>query len=168
MRYVQFDNLSPIANDVALLMRLSSFAFSKFENPRARNRAGHWRETAQASKSGKQEIARKNRAFRPMRESNRESSCRAPLSKSLSGFHLHCIWSRPCASALRDNLLFRCQVHTPFFSLCRRIFFCRATLITLGTPCVCVSDKNSCRTNWHARARRDGSHLRGKSISSGR
>jgi hypothetical protein len=65
MRYVQFGNLSPIANDVALLMRLSSFAFSKFENLRARNRAGHWGDTAQASKSGKQEIAGKNRAFRP-------------------------------------------------------------------------------------------------------
>jgi hypothetical protein len=40
MRYVQFGNVSPIANDVALLMRLSSFAFSKFENLRTRNRAG--------------------------------------------------------------------------------------------------------------------------------
>jgi hypothetical protein len=57
VRYVEFGNLSPIANDVALLMRLSSFAFSKFENARARNRAGHWRETAQASKSGKHEKA---------------------------------------------------------------------------------------------------------------
>jgi len=51
MRYVQFGNLSPIANDVVLLMRLSSFAFSNFENLRARNRAGHWRETAQHRKA---------------------------------------------------------------------------------------------------------------------
>jgi hypothetical protein len=42
MRYVQFNNLSPIANDVAPRMRLSSFVFSKFENLRARNRTGHW------------------------------------------------------------------------------------------------------------------------------
>jgi hypothetical protein len=91
MRYVQFGNVSPIANDVALLMRLSSFAFSKIENLRARNRAGHWRETAQASKSGKQEIACKNRAFRPMRESKCESIRRALLSKTLKGFHLHYI-----------------------------------------------------------------------------
>ena len=51
MRYVQFGNLSPIANDVALLMRLSSFAFSKFENLRARNGAAHGRETAQHRKA---------------------------------------------------------------------------------------------------------------------
>jgi hypothetical protein len=126
MRYVQFGNLSPIANDVALLMRLSSFAFSKFENPRARNRAGHWRETAQASKSGKQEIDGKNRDFRPMSESNRESIRRAPLSKSLSGFHLHCIWSRRRASALRDNLFFSLpSAHAVFFHCVGEFFLSR-------------------------------------------
>ena len=105
-------------------MRLSSFAFSKFENLRTRNRAGQWRETTQASKSSWQEIAGKNRAFRPMRESNRESIRRAPLSKTLSAFHLHCIWSRPRASALRDNLFFSLpSAHAVSFSLCRRIFF---------------------------------------------
>jgi hypothetical protein len=127
MRYVQFGKLSPIANDVALLMRLSSFAFSKFENLRARNRAGHWRETAQASKSGMQEIAGKNRDFRPMSESNRESIRRAPLSKTLSGFHLHCIWSRPCASALRDNLFFSLRsAHAVFFHCVGEFFLSRA------------------------------------------
>lgn len=123
MRYVEFGNLSPIANDVALLMRLSSFAFSKFENLRARNRARHCRETAQASKSGKHEIAGKNRDFRRMSESNRESIRRAPLSKTLSGFHLHCIWSRPCASALRDNLFFSLPSAHPFFFHCVGEFF---------------------------------------------
>jgi hypothetical protein len=74
---------------MAPLMRLSSFAFSKFENLRTRNRVGQWRETAQASKREKQEIAGKNRAFQPMRESNRESIRRAPVSKTLRGFHSH-------------------------------------------------------------------------------
>ena len=125
MRYVEFGNVSPIANDVALLMRLSSFAFSKFENLRTRNRAGQWRETTHASKSGKQEIRGKNRAFRPMRESNRDSIRRALLSKTLSGFHLHYIWSRPRASALRDNLSFSLPSAHAVFLMCRRIFFSR-------------------------------------------
>jgi hypothetical protein len=138
MRYVEFGNLSPIANGVALLMRLSSFAFSKFENLRARNRAGHWRETAQASKSGKQEIAGKNRDFRPIRKSNRESIRRAPVSKTLSGFLLHCIWSRPRASALRDNLFFSLpSAHAVFFN-CVGEFFLSRDAHNVGTSCVCV------------------------------
>jgi hypothetical protein len=138
MRYVQFGNVSPIANDVALLMRLNSFAFSKFENLRTRNRAGQWRETAQASKSGKHEITGKNRAFRPMRESNRELIRRAPLSKTLSAFHLHCIWSQPRASALRDNLSFSLPSAHAVFYCVGEIFFCRATHSTAGTPlCAC-------------------------------
>jgi hypothetical protein len=118
MRYVQFNNLSPIANGVASLMRLSSFAFSNFENLRVRNRA--------ALKSSKQEIASKNRDFRPMRKSNRESIRRARLSKTLSGFHLHCIWSRPRASALRDNLSFSLpSAHAAFFIVSANFFSSR-------------------------------------------
>jgi hypothetical protein len=139
MRYVQFGNVSPIANDVALLMRLSSFPFSKFENLRARNRAGQWRETAQASKSGKHEIAGKNSAFRPMRESNRESIRRAPLSKTLSAFHLHCIWSRPRASALRDDLSFPLQsAHAVFFHCVGEFFLSRDAHNVGDAACVRV------------------------------
>jgi hypothetical protein len=73
-----------------------------------------------------------------MSESNRESIRRAPLSKTLSGFHLHCIWPRPCASALRDNLFFSLpSAHAVFFFVSAN-FFCRATLKMLGTPSVCV------------------------------
>ena len=138
MRYVEFGNVSPIANDVALLMRLSPFAFSKFENLRTRNRAGQWRETTHASKSGKQEIRGKNRAFRPMRESNRHSIRRALLSKTLSRFHLHYIWSRPRASALRDNLSFSLpSAHAVFFNVPANFFFARRSQRWGRRACSC-------------------------------
>jgi hypothetical protein len=59
-----------------------------------------------------------------MRKSNCESIRCALLSKTLSGFHLHHIWSRPRASALRDNLSFSLlSAHHRFFCYVDKLFF---------------------------------------------
>jgi hypothetical protein len=73
-----------------------------------------------------------------MRKSNRESIRRGPLSKTLSGFHLYCIWSRPRASALRDNLFLSLpSAHAVFFIVSANFFFPREA--HNGADAVCAA-----------------------------
>jgi hypothetical protein len=77
-----------------------------------------------------------------MRKSNRESIRRTPLSKTLSSFHLRCIWSQPRASALRDNLCFSLpSAHAVFYCVGEIIFFVARRTLRRERRCVRVGQE---------------------------